>query len=200
VPPPASGTLRRWLQGRPLWTAPGDFEGGPSALHYGLPSWAAQRDSAALRRFASRADSAARAVSSPLGREFAVYSRDAAQAYLSLCRRDTADALTRFAALPHDLHWGVLDQFVESRLLASRGRDREAIAILDQGLPNFWVTPLRVVWALERARVAERLGDRGKALEGYQYVADAWRRADPELEPYVREAKGGLQRLTAEGK
>jgi hypothetical protein len=47
--------------------------------------------------------------------------------------------------------------------------------------------------------VAERLGERTKAVEGYQYVADAWRRADPELEPYVREAKGGLQRLTAEG-
>ena len=196
----ARATLRRWLPIRPLWTPPGDYEGGPSALHYGLPTWAAQRDSAALRRFAGRADSAARTLSSPLGREFAIYSRDAAQAYLALCRGDSAEALRRFAALPHDLYWGVLDQWVESQLLASRGRDREAIAILDRGLPYSWVSPLRVVWALERARVAERLGDRGKALEGYQYVADTWRHADPELEPYMREAKGGLQRLTAEGK
>jgi serine/threonine-protein kinase len=196
----AKATLRRWLSARPLWTPPGDFQGGPSALHYGLPMWAAQRDSAALRRFAGRADSTARVISSPLGREFAIYSRDAAQAYLSLCRRDSADALRRFAALPHDVHWGVLDQLVESQLLASRRRDREAIVILDRGLPNFWVSPLRVMWALERARVAERLGERGKAVEGYQYVADAWRRADPELEPYVREAKVGLQRLTAEAR
>jgi hypothetical protein len=58
--------------------------------------------------------------------------------------------------------------------------------------------PSSVIWALERARVAERLGERSKAIRGYQYVADLWRHADPELQPYVTEAREGLARLTSE--
>jgi hypothetical protein len=46
--------------------------------------------------------------------------------------------------------------------------------------------------------VRGRLGDRKKAIRPYQYVADVWRRADPELQPYVREAKEGLSRMTSE--
>ena len=55
-----------------------------------------------------------------------------------------------------------------------------------------------MLWALEGARVAERLDQRDKAVTGYQYVADAWRHADPVLQPYVRDARSGLERLTAE--
>jgi hypothetical protein len=35
-------------------------------------------------------------------------------------------------------------------------------------------------------------------MDSYQFVIDAWRHADPELEPYVREARAGLGRLAAE--
>jgi hypothetical protein len=55
-----------------------------------------------------------------------------------------------------------------------------------------------VLWTLERGRVAERLAKREKAAQAYQYVADVWRNADPELQPYVAEAKQGLERLTGE--
>ncbi len=55
--------------------------------------------------------------------------------------------------------------------------------------------PLRV---LERGRVAERLNDRATAARSYQYVLDAWRHADPELRPYVDEARAGLARLSRE--
>ena len=55
-----------------------------------------------------------------------------------------------------------------------------------------------VLWYLERGHVAERLGDRDRALEAYRFVAAAWRRPDPELEPYAAEARAGLARLTAE--
>lgn len=48
---------------------------------------------------------------------------------------------------------------------------------------------------LERARIAERLGDRATASRQYQFVADAWRNADPELQPHVIEAKSALSRL-----
>ena len=58
--------------------------------------------------------------------------------------------------------------------------------------------PSEVLWTLERARVAERLGDREKAIRAYQYVANLWRHADPELQPYVTEAREGLGRMTGE--
>lgn len=58
--------------------------------------------------------------------------------------------------------------------------------------------PSEVIWTLERARVAERLGDREKAARDYQYVADVWRHADPELQPYVTEAREGLTRVAGE--
>jgi hypothetical protein len=32
----------------------------------------------------------------------------------------------------------------------------------------------------------------------YQFTASVWRHADPELQPYVVEAKQGLARLTSE--
>ena len=196
----AKATLRRWLQDPPRRGPPEREGAGLRALHFGLPWWAAQRDTAALRQLAARADSMERAFSSPASRDFAAYSGEAARAYAALARLDTTGAMTRFAALPHDVYWGVLDRLVESQLLAARGRDREAGTILNRGLPSFWVSPLRVMWSLERARVAERLGERTKAADGYAYVVNAWRHADPALEPYVREARGGLQRLTTEAK
>jgi len=47
-------------------------------------------------------------------------------------------------------------------------------------------------------RVAERLNDRVTATRSYQCVLDAWRHADPELRPYVDEARAGLARLSRE--
>ena len=55
--------------------------------------------------------------------------------------------------------------------------------------------PWFVLATLERGRVAERLGEREKALESYRFVTEAWRRPDPELQPYVSEAREGLARL-----
>jgi hypothetical protein len=46
--------------------------------------------------------------------------------------------------------------------------------------------------------VAERLNDRARALDSYRHVTAAWLHADPELQPYVAEARAGLERLTAE--
>jgi hypothetical protein len=47
-------------------------------------------------------------------------------------------------------------------------------------------------------RVAERIGEREQAIQSYSWVVGMWRRPDPELEPYVAEARDGLARLTAE--
>jgi hypothetical protein len=58
--------------------------------------------------------------------------------------------------------------------------------------------PLFVLGVLEQGRIAERLGERGKATRSYQFVLDAWRRPDPELQPLVVEARNALARLTSE--
>lgn len=55
--------------------------------------------------------------------------------------------------------------------------------------------PSGVLVALQRARAAARLGDRGRATESYLYVADGWARADPALRPYVPTARWGLASL-----
>jgi len=51
---------------------------------------------------------------------------------------------------------------------------------------------------LERARVNERLGNKEKAITAYRFVAEVWLHADPELQPYVAEAKAALMRLAGE--
>jgi hypothetical protein len=83
-------------------------------------------------------------------------------------------------------------------LLAAEGQAQQAGAVLDQ-----WVWkaegPFFVLGRLEQGRIAEGLGERQKAIDSYQFVVDVWRHADPELEPYVREARAGLERLAAEG-
>ncbi len=54
------------------------------------------------------------------------------------------------------------------------------------------------MWALEGGRVYERLGQREKAIANYGFVVDVWRHADPELQPYVTEARAALKRLGGE--
>ena len=56
----------------------------------------------------------------------------------------------------------------------------------------------RVPFVLDRARLAERLGDRATAVKYYQFVVQAWLHADPELQPYVAEAHAALERLGRE--
>ncbi|MGH7614419.1 MAG: hypothetical protein ACREMW_10325 [Gemmatimonadales bacterium] len=65
-----------------------------------------------------------------------------------------------------------------------------------------WIdpSPFFVIARLERARIAERLGDRDTAVQWYQFVVDTWRLADLELQVYVTEAREGLRRLGAEPK
>ena len=78
---------------------------------------------------------------------------------------------------------------VRFRLLAATGRGPEAAAVFDRSHER------RVPLLLERARLAERVGDRATAGKFYGLAAQAWLHADPELQPYVAEARAGLERL-----
>jgi hypothetical protein len=140
----------------------------------------------------------ARSAASEIDRNLATYTSQAALAYLALVRRDTATAVRRLEALPDSLcPLCYLERLTLAQLLSARQEDRKVATLLDRALTELLV-PSGVFWTLERARVAERLGDREKAIHAYEYVADIWRHADSELQPYVTEAREGLSRMTSE--
>jgi serine/threonine-protein kinase len=179
-PDSAAPVFRAWLRDRELWAA--------QTLWW----WAERGDTAFIRQVVVSLDS----LRGPEGlRSF--YAR-AAPGYLALARRDTARALEQFVALPDSLcPVCSYERLARVRLLAARGRDREAAALLDVPIGLF-PEVLDVVWALERGRVNDRLGRRDDATEAYALVSRSWQHADPELQPALAEARAALSRLTSE--
>ena len=125
----------------------------------------------------------------------------AGAAYLALAKRDTLTAVRRLIATKDTLHecW-YENRVVFVELLVATGRYREA----GERLARRWPGTTQcsngvddVVWTMERARVFDRLGRRTEATANYQFVMEAWRTADPELQPYVREARAAVKRLGA---
>ena len=170
------------------------------AARFALPWWSLQGDTMSVRDFLHRADQHSRSALNEFVTGQWRYGGDAARAYLALARGDSGDAVRRFALLPDSLCPACfLMRLTRVQSLERLGRDRDAAVLLDQ-LPfaAFWSSPSEVLWLLERGRVNERLGDRDPAAQAYAFVADVWRHADPELQPYVAEAKAALQRLSAE--
>ena len=163
-----------------------------------LPWWTAQGDSTSLRELGRRSNSLAHSAKDEVDRNMATYVSQAVPAYLALVRRDTATAVRRLEALPDSLcAVCYFERLTLAQLLSARHEDAKAARLLDRQLVDFYA-PSEILWTLERARVAERLGEREKASQDYQYVANVWRHADPELQPYVTEARAGLARVTAE--
>jgi len=161
--------------------------------------WASAGDSESIRDYARRA-AALKTGGKPQERDIWRYWAAAAEPYLALIRHDTTAALREFAILPDSLcAANVWERLRRVQLLDLRHDDRVAAALLEQELISV-DSPLifRVFWALERGRVYERLRRRDKAIAAYEFVADVWRNADPELQPYVREAKAALVRLGGE--
>ena len=165
----------------------------------GLPWWFARGDSASLRAMAARGAEIAAAKPSPVAEVRARYLGPAAAAYLALLRGDSSAAVRGFEAIPDTLclFGGCFhEKLVLARLLAARGDERRAAAVMDRWNFAGETYPARVLAALERARLAERLGERAVALREYRFVREAWREPDAVLLPYVREAAAGLERLT----
>ena len=188
----ADAYYRRRLSREPLW-APGEepiqngFMGAPVW-------WAARGDSASLRQWVERLRQETRRTRIP-NAAVPTYWLGAAEAYLALARRDTAGAVARFAALPDALGPIWPERLTQARLLTAMGHEREALAVLDREFPVEIVTGSQGIWALERARLAEKLGEREKAKTWYGYVVRVWRHADNDLQPTVAEAREALQRL-----
>src|SRR5688572_6951115 len=115
-----------------------------------LPWLASQGDSQQLRRLIERADAESR-VGTELPRRSARYRASSARAYLSLVRRDTADAIKRFTALADTLCVACyVDRLEAAKLLAARGRLQEAEDLVSQRVYNL-ITPVEIWIAFERA-------------------------------------------------
>jgi eukaryotic-like serine/threonine-protein kinase len=196
----ARAVFDRWLHREPFWPGGG--------LIYALPWWSARGDTASLKQFGraataltptphARYSGSVVSTSAMPNLGDAPYALSAAHAYLALARHDSAGALRRFAALPlTTCPWCFLERLTYARLLTAKARNREALVMLGGGFPLVYSLPTRPVWELERARIAERTGDRQIAIDGYRLVTQAWRQADPVLQPYVAEAQAALQRLS----
>jgi serine/threonine-protein kinase len=167
----------------------------------GLSQWAAIGDTESLHWFEKLAQFKSRSAGARSEDTwYWTYQASSVQPYLALAHRDTARALTLFAGLPDSIcRYCYVARLKRAQILSARKRDREAAALLDEPIfdPTYF-SPTEVVWALERGRVNERLNNRDKAIESYWFVIAVWRNADPELQPYVQEAKAALQRLGAE--
>jgi serine/threonine-protein kinase len=165
-----------------------------------LSWWFARRDTATLVRIVGQAERGAGRMANAQERARAEYVRSAAPGYLALLRGDSVAAQRRFETLSDSacLQFDCTpERLTLGRLVAGRGDDRGAAEILDRWY-RLDVGPVWVLARLERARIAERLGERDAAIRGYQFVLDAWRHADPELQPYVADARAGLARLARE--
>ncbi len=180
----------------------------------GLPWWVARRDTVALRGQRARFDSLARWASetpesqnrvrgaSPVfARRLAWYDRARTDAYLTLARGDTAEAIAQFVPLIDSLcvgcSWTRLftDIYFAAPLLHARGRGVEAERWLEYDAITVPYPVYDVAMELVLGRVAESLGKRDKAVGAYRRVSLMWARADRELEPMVAEARAALLRL-----
>ena len=115
--------------------------------------------------------------------------------YTYLARRDTAGAV-RALDVGVDTLCPVLLcsawQMDRAAALAAVGRRQEALRIVRARLGQNEQRPIYPMMQLQRARLAMRLGDTVTALSAYSLVADAWTGADPELQPFVAEARRAL--------
>ena len=195
----ATAGFERWLRSSDL-AAAGSVRWSGEVMEGALGWWAQIGDTASIHELARRIDSGIHSARNPGGNSFLRYGAAAAQAYLALARHDTADALRRFAATPDSLCLHCfLGHLAHAHLLSVKRQDREAARLLDQRMQGpDELSPSETAWALERARVNERLGNRDKAAQNYAFVARVWANADSSLQPVVAEARAALRRLGGE--
>jgi hypothetical protein len=163
-----------------------------------LPVLALARDSAALLSMAGGIEKAMQADTSSRQRAVMGYIASSARAYAALARGDTVAATRLFDALPDTVLTLPFDVFIRARLIGKQDPKR-AIALLERH--NSAADILYPARELERGRLAERTGDRDRAVDAYAYVAAVWQNADPgPLRDGAKEATDALKRLDSDGK
>ena len=161
--------------------------------------WASDGDTAAIQSYIAHFVEAQRRPRTPSGLEMLRASATMGRAYLSLARGDTTLAIEQLLTARDTLHECWYDvRLTLAHLLIARGRYREASLHLERRWPGTTSCSNGfddVVWTMERARALDRLGRRAEAVRDYAFVVEAWRNADPELQPVVRGAREALARL-----
>lgn len=158
----------------------------------------AAHDTVMLDRLVIGAEARRNADTSSQRRSILGYFAASTRAYAALARGDTAKATVLFDGLSDTLFALPVDQFIRARLVA-RQDPKRALALLER------VTSVGDLMygarQLERGRIAEKLGERERAVDAYAYVAAVWRNAEPEpLRDAVKEARTALGRLDADGR
>jgi serine/threonine-protein kinase len=125
-----------------------------------------------------------------------------ATARLRLARGDTNTALPALLSIQDRqpmLCKSLVGRLLVARAFAAKGKLDEAARWLGHSsLVEFALGPFNVMWRLQRARVAERMGNRTQAVDDYWYVAHMWQHADSVLQPYVAESRAALARLRSD--
>ena len=165
--------------------------------------WATDGDTSAIQTYIRGFEKETH-LRTPSGEAMLRASAAAGHAYLALAKRDTVSAIELLETTTDTLHECWYENRVTlAQLLVSTGRYREAGKRLERRWPGTTGCSNGfddVLWMIERARVFERLGRRADAAAAYAFVADAWRSADLELQPYVRESREGMARLNHVGR
>jgi tetratricopeptide (TPR) repeat protein len=183
VPPDtAAGVFEEW------------FAEKKEYLGFALPFWLKQRDTVALRRAVERAETVGGTGSLDSGR------REPARGYLLLAVGDTAGALPYLEAFhPCAPGYPLCGRAAEvaADVHSAQGRLEEAEQLYS------WLAITGGPFVHGHAefalgRLNEQLDNLEKARWAYGAVIDRWRNADPELQPYVEEARAGLARLGVE--
>ena len=126
------------------------------------------------------------------------YVLSALRAYAALARHDTTHATQLFAALPDSVLTIPFDLFLRARLVG-RQDPKSAIELLERYSPS--ADLLFVARELERGRLAEKIGDRERAVDAFSYVAAIWAKADHrQLKDAAKEANDALKRLDSDGR
>jgi hypothetical protein len=163
--------------------------------------WAADGDTAAIQTYLGLFTAAERRLRTPGDRMRLRADVAAGRAFLALAQHDTVAAIVQLATTRDTLDECWYDnRLALVQLLVATGQYHEAAGRLERrwagttGCSNGFDD---IVWTMERARVFDRVGRHDEAAADYAFVARAWRTADPELQPYVREAHAALLRLAS---
>jgi tetratricopeptide (TPR) repeat protein/tRNA A-37 threonylcarbamoyl transferase component Bud32 len=91
-------------------------------------------------------------------------------------------------------------RYLEAELAARAGEAQRAMSEFGT-FDGFWTYDLMFAGPshLERAKLAERLGDRRAAAEHYRQFLALWKGADPEFKPMLDSARAGLARVAGAG-
>jgi serine/threonine-protein kinase len=158
--------------------------------------WASDGDTASIQRYIDHFEDRLTRPATPSSAAGIRADITAGNAYLALARRDTMSALRQFMFASDTLHECWYDNRLQLvQLLIAKRRFKDAAARLERHWPGTSACSNGfddVMWTLARARVASQLGRTDEAMENYAVVAAAWRNADPELQPIVREARKAL--------